>query len=100
MAMPPTAGTAKLENDMATWTSVVGHGGNLVCTVPRRATAYPTLDASDRARATASQGHCAPFSVSHVAAGVSTTARRAPAATSVPTPRAMLDGLTRYSCLS
>src|SRR5437879_4317513 len=65
MAIPPTAGTARFENDIATWSSVVDQGGSLVCTVPCRATAHPTLQASERTRAQARHRHPPPASARH-----------------------------------
>ena len=46
MPWPPIAGIARFENDIATWSSVVGPSGNRVRTVPCNAIAYATLAAN------------------------------------------------------
>ena len=62
--MPPTAGTARFENDIDSWSSAVRASGRLIGTVPMSAIAVAKLVSSEMNIATASQAQFAPLIVS------------------------------------
>ena len=53
-AIPPTAGTARFENDIDSWSSAVRMSGNVIGTVPMSAIAVAKLVRSEMNMATAS----------------------------------------------
>ena len=62
--MPPTAGIARFEKPIATWSSVVGQSGSLIGTVPMSATADAMFVAIERTKAARTHAQSAFFSVS------------------------------------
>ena len=62
MPWPPIAGTARFENDIPSWSSVVGTDGRRTVTVPCSATAYAMLAANETTRA---RRQPAPVGVAH-----------------------------------
>ncbi len=63
-AMPPTAGTARFENDIDSWSSAVRTSGRLIGTVPMSAIAVAKLVSNDTNSATANHHQLASLIVS------------------------------------
>ena len=99
-AMPPTAGTARFENDIESCSSAVRMSGRLMGTVPIRAMAVAKLVRSEMIIATISQPMSALVIVSHSSCGLPTWLSRAKIAMSVPTAIMRLVPLTRWSSWS
>ncbi len=94
-AMPPTAGTARFENDIESCSSAVRMSGSPIGTVPMSATAVQKLVRSERNIATASHHQFAPLMVSQNVAGSPTCDSSAKTAISVPIAISRLVPLTR-----
>ena len=98
--MPPTAGTARFENDMESCSSLVRHSGSGIGTVPMSATAVAMLVENEMSSATINQPTSALVMVSQNCSGSPTCPSSAKTATSVPTAISRLVVFTRSSCCS
>jgi len=94
--VPPTAGTARLANDMDNCNSVVRMRGRLIGTAPMRAPALATKVRNAPARATTSQPICAAVIVFHSCDGLPTWLNKATSPRSVPIAINRFEALTRY----
>ncbi len=70
--MPPIAGTARLENDIESWSSAVRISGRLIGTVPISATAVAKFVSSETIMARTSHQMSALLTVSHSSCGLPT----------------------------
>ncbi len=76
-AMPPMAGTARLENDIDSWSSAVRISGRLIGTVPISATAVAKFVSSEMTMATTNHQKSASLIVSHSSCGTADLAHAA-----------------------
>src|SRR5207253_484422 len=96
-AMPPTAGMARLANDIDTCNSVVGQSGRVMGTVPMSEIAYGTFVAIDRTIATTAQSQRAFWIVFQSSSGLPTWLNRAAMPMNVPIAISRLVELTLWS---
>ena len=98
--MPPTAGTARFENDIESWSSLVRHSGSRIGTQPMSDTAVAMFVPNEMISATPSHQKLALEIVSQNSAGSPTWLSNAKTAMSVPTAMRRLVVFTRASCCS
>ena len=94
-ASPPTAGTARFENDIESWSSAVRISGRLIGTHPMSENAVAKLVRNETMSATASHPQSAPVIVFQNSSGSPIWLNSANTAISVPTAMSRLVVLTR-----